>query len=267
MSHGVDVFTPQPTPLAGVRLVSARSSRAFDRHFHDEYGIGVVRRGAQLSASGRGQVEAVAGDVITVNPGEVHDGTPIDCRGREWHMIYFAPELLLTRLSSERALVPEFERPVVRDQRTARAVIKLFEAGSSPDEGAHFSFEQGLIELLGNLLVPVAARDASAPVDVAVDRIDADPAAELTIRELASDCDLSEYQFIRAFRRATGITPHAFVVQRRCMLARRLIASGAPLSDVAAASGFADQSHMNRCIKRYYGFTPGVFARSERKPT
>ena len=33
---------------------------------HDQYGIGVIMRGAQKSASGRGTVEAQAGDIITV---------------------------------------------------------------------------------------------------------------------------------------------------------------------------------------------------------
>lgn len=44
---------------------------------HDQFGIGLVERGAQKSLSGRGMVEAEAGHVITVNPGEVHDGIPL----------------------------------------------------------------------------------------------------------------------------------------------------------------------------------------------
>jgi hypothetical protein len=62
------------TRLPGVISVEARSRRVFSRHAHDEFGIGVVIDGAQDSASGRGLVRAEAGQVITVNPGEVHDG-------------------------------------------------------------------------------------------------------------------------------------------------------------------------------------------------
>ena len=51
-------------------------------------------RGGQRSASGRGPVEARIGDVITCNPGEVHDGSPLDERGRAWRMLYFAPALM-----------------------------------------------------------------------------------------------------------------------------------------------------------------------------
>lgn len=54
--------------MDGVDAVSADTSHAFGRHIHDQFGIGVILRGAQKSLSGRGIVEAEAGDVITVNP-------------------------------------------------------------------------------------------------------------------------------------------------------------------------------------------------------
>ena len=51
-------FVMQRSALAGVQAVAARSGRTFARHTHDQFGIGVMRLGAQVSHSGRGQVEA-----------------------------------------------------------------------------------------------------------------------------------------------------------------------------------------------------------------
>ncbi|MNL88332.1 DNA-binding transcriptional activator FeaR [compost metagenome] len=45
-------------------------------------------------------------------------------------------------------------------------------------------------------------------------------------------------------------------MQRRFDLARSLLASSTPLAEIAAASGYADQSHMTREFKRRYGVTP-----------
>lgn len=67
---------------------------------------------------------------------------------------------------------------------------------------------------------------------------------------------------LRGFVRATGLTPHAYLMQRRIGLARRLIARGLPLAEAAAASGFADQSHMTRAFGRAYGLSPGAYARA-----
>ncbi len=86
-------FVMSRSALAGVQAVAARSGRAFARHTHDQYGIGVIRHGAQVSHSGRGQVEAGPGHVITVNPGEVHDGAPIGGE-RAWQMLYLDPAVV-----------------------------------------------------------------------------------------------------------------------------------------------------------------------------
>lgn len=73
--------------LPGVDAVAAETRHAFGRHTHEQFGIGVMDRGAQVSASGRGQVKAAQGDLITVNPGEVHDGAPLVDAPRSWRML------------------------------------------------------------------------------------------------------------------------------------------------------------------------------------
>ena len=78
----------------GVEIVEADSDRTFARHMHEHFGIGLLVRGAQRSATGRGPVEATAGDLISVNPAEVHDGAPIGDGKRRWQMLYFDPSLI-----------------------------------------------------------------------------------------------------------------------------------------------------------------------------
>jgi AraC-like DNA-binding protein len=69
---------------------------------------------------------------------------------------------------------------------------------------------------------------------------------------------------MRGFARLTGLTPHAYIVQRRLDLARLAIRSGTGLADAASAAGFADQSHFHRAFTRRYGLTPGVYAAAMR---
>ena len=90
--------------------------------------------------------------------------------------------------------------------------------------------------------------------------IDDAPAEEISLADLAALTGASRFQTVRAFARATGLTPHAYLVQRRVSLARRLIAQGMPLAVAAAESGFFDQSHMNRHFARILGITPGAYA-------
>lgn len=81
-------------PVAGVDPMTASTTRSFPRHTHDQYGIGVIDSGAHVSWSDRGQVEAGPGNLICVNPGEVHDGRAIGQRSRSWRLLYLEPALV-----------------------------------------------------------------------------------------------------------------------------------------------------------------------------
>ncbi|MBQ2649011.1 MAG: helix-turn-helix transcriptional regulator, partial [Achromobacter sp.] len=105
-----------------------------------------------------------------------------------------------------------------------------------------------------------AAGGASAAIRHALALIDDAPAAALSLADLARACGLSRFQVLRGFSRATGMTPHAYQVQRRLLLARRLLRHGMALADAAASAGFADQSHMTRLFTRAYGVSPGRYA-------
>ena len=251
-----------PSCIAGVEVVVADSALAFGRHTHAQFGIGLIERGAQRSASGRGPVEAGPGDVITVNPGEVHDGKPLDAAGRRWRMLYIDPH----RMREIVADIPhgqgfEFTAPVIRDAllaQTLRGVLDAITAGSH----AKMASEAALLGLVAGQLRPARpGRPALvAGVLAARERIDDDPTFTPTLAALAADAGLSRLQFLRAFARLTGLPPHAYLLQRRTRHARQLVGAGLALAEAAAASGFADQSHMTRCFVRQYGLTPGAFA-------
>jgi AraC-like DNA-binding protein len=257
-----EVFRALSCAVAGVHAVEADTARGFPRHSHDQFGIGLIRRGAQRSMSGRGMVEAGPGMVITVNPGEVHDGLPLDAAGRSWSMLYFDPAVLedLAALPGRRSGPFEFHRPVMDDRELSRRFQRLYQAMVGMEETLPAE-ERAL--LLLDWLAP--RRDGGREPDAgnltaAFALIEDDPAASLSLSKLASACGLDRFQFLRGFLRRTGVTPHAHILQRRVAVARRLIAAGMPLSEAALVSGFCDQSHLTRHFSRILGITPGAYA-------
>ena len=79
--------------------------------------------------------------------------------------------------------------------------------------------------------------------------------------ELEKVTGLDRFALARHFRAATGTSPHRYQVGRRLARAQAMIAAGAALSETAAATGFADQSHLTRHFAARFGLTPGRFAR------
>jgi transcriptional regulator GlxA family with amidase domain len=87
----------------------------------------------------------------------------------------------------------------------------------------------------------------------------------ISIQTLAAIAGLSKYHFARAFRQSEGITPHGYLVQCRVRRAQDLLAAtDLPLSEIALASGFADQSHCARRFREHVGVTPSSYRWSMR---
>src|ERR1700719_3019292 len=85
----------------GIEAMDLVSNHYFPRHSHDQFGIGVIAFGAQRSWSGVGPVQAATGDVIMVNPGEMHDGVPLSGDVRGWRMLYLDPGLIAREVEEE----------------------------------------------------------------------------------------------------------------------------------------------------------------------
>src|SRR5262245_15285294 len=113
--------------VQGIEVMTLLTNRHFPRHSHDQFAIGVMTSGAQRSWSGIGPVQASAGDVIMMNPGEIHDGVPLDGKASGWRMIYFDPDLVRQEIEEEIVGGVEIGRPVVRDPLLARTFTHLFE--------------------------------------------------------------------------------------------------------------------------------------------
>ncbi|HEY2662067.1 MAG TPA: AraC family transcriptional regulator [Caulobacteraceae bacterium] len=80
------------------------------------------------------------------------------------------------------------------------------------------------------------------------------------LNEIARICGLSVSHFSRAFRRSTGFSPHAWLLDMRIEAAKAMLRRReAPLAMIALGCGFADQSHFTRVFTRRVGLSPGAW--------
>ncbi len=81
----------------------------------------------------------------------------------------------------------------------------------------------------------------------------------LTVNGIAQQIDVHPVSLSRAFRRQVGTTLGEYVNRLRVEWAARKLAQEEPvgLAELAAAAGFADQSHFTRVFRAYIGAPPG----------
>ena len=133
---------------------------------------------------------------------------------------------------------------------------ELLAASLATALGVHLLREYAAAEGAGER-VPGLTGDELARLQRHVDgRLDAD----LSLDRLAAVIHKSRSHFARLFKASTGLTPHQYVVRRRVERARDLLRAGGAIAQVAAAVGFASQSHLCHHVRRAFGCTPGELA-------
>ncbi len=221
--------------------------------------------GGQVSASGRGQVQALAGQIITTNPGEVHDGVPIQQHPRSWRMVYLTPQSLAEMVGQTDV---EITCPVLDNGPLHKLFDTLFRQWSPMTMAGETDMLEELLTRASGSMVQHYGRQPLAdelhislsPVrECLLDQLDNPP----SLAVLANLAGLSRYQLVRQFSKVHGLPPFAWLQQHRVRHAQVLIAKGTSLSDAALDSGFSDQSHLTRAFARYLGFTPGAWQRAQ----
>jgi AraC-like DNA-binding protein len=252
----------------GLECLSASfRTHRYPLHAHDTYVVGVIVAGCETYRLRGVRRYAGPGDICLVNPGEAHDGEPYE-DGYAYRMTY--PSVELMRAICEDATgrggpeTPCFRPPTVRDGDAAglfRTAHERLERG-----GDGLAADECLVAAYGLMLLHHADGGAPArlgrersPVARAPAYIDTHFSGEIGLAALARIAGLSPFHLLRAFRRETGLTPHAYLMSRRVNAAREKLSRGSPPADVAAACGFFDQSHLTRVFKAHTGVTPGAF--------
>jgi AraC family transcriptional regulator len=136
--------------------------------------------------------------------------------------------------------------------------------------GADLAWDELAFALAARVLREAAQLPASKACTVAsstLDRvmqvvrlIDEAPGGDLGVEGLARRAGLSPYHFLRTFERATGTTPHQYVLRSRLRAAaQRLADEPAKIIDVALDCGFGDVSNFNRTFRTEFGVSPRMY--------
>jgi AraC-like DNA-binding protein len=244
----------------------------FARHSHDYYVIGYVESGVQAFSYQGARHITPAGQIFLVNPGEPHTGEAATPDGYVYRTVYPRATLMQSMAAEvvTGTTIPLFKCAVVRDDALAARVARFHRAFA--DGEPSLAVESHLVSALTHLVRHYADRprvrasglNERDAIRRAREYINAHFDTDVSLSQLSALAHLSPFYFARAFTKAVGLPPHAYLEAVRIQKARELIDSGAAIADTAVAVGYADQSHFTCRFKRVLGITPGQFARDRR---
>ena len=125
------------------------------------------------------------------------------------------------------------------------------------------------LENLSLETIPTPSRGGLSPAVTrrVCDYIEGHLDEKIRLDGLAARAGLSTDHFARAFHQSVGVPPHTYLLRRRLEHVERMLRdTHAPLSEIAQATGFSDQSHLARHFRRWAGMSPRQVRRSEGNP-
>lgn len=253
----------------GVETVNATyQQQNFSKHVHEGYTIAVIDEGAQRFY--RSGAEHVAGQdaIILVNADDVHTGQSATTDGWCYRGMYPTPEqfeLISQDFNQGKPAAPYFNKSVVQDTHLAYQLRLLFchiENNSSKllIETLMYSVMLNLTTRHASLRQPSSITSNSKhKLSLAKEYLDAYSDENVSLSQLANLVGLSQFHFVREFKKQFELTPHSYQIQVRLKKAKSLLKVGVKPVDVASDCGFHDQSHLNQHFKKALGTTPSRF--------
>ncbi len=258
----------QSPELGGIELLHAHYvEQRFSPHVHEGFVFTVIEHGAQRFRHRGSDHLAPAGSMVLINPDELHTGSKAHEQG--WRYRAFYPDNaqvcgVLDELELGRQGMPSFAFSVLQDvqlHRQFQALHQLLDQQASALQLQTAWREAILLLFQRHARLPEGLAPGHEPLTVsrAKELLSSQLAAPPSLEELARAVGLSAFHFARVFRRATGLPPHSWLMQRRLEQARALLRNGCAPLTVAMQLGFADQSHLSRQFKQAYGVAPGQY--------
>ena len=255
-------------PFIEARIVSDGREVHYDKHSHDAFSVGAITSGRSMYWTEQQTQEINCGTVVLMNVGDVHACNPV--HNSPWSYIMFYVDAgWLMRLQADLGFevhgsMQRFDTLVSQVPALFNALTVLYDVctDASNDvllkQTAIFDFFILLHQTLK--VVPELRLKENPKLKKAADFIAQHCTENLSLDDICVASGLSPSYLVRAFKQQYGMTPHAYMVNRRILFAQQQLKTGQAIADVALAAGFADQAHFQRIFKRFVAATPRQYS-------
>jgi AraC-like DNA-binding protein len=258
-------------PFIEARAVSDGRGLCYARHTHDTFSIGAITGGVSTYWNCRSKETVGAGSVVVINPEDAHACNP--AAGLPWsYRMFYVDVAWLTALQHElgfsrnadfRAFSTTSTTTVFAGLNRLYGTLTDDRADAMQKHSAALGFFMDMQQALDP--APASPLRPNGKLLRAAEFISDNCTRVLTLDDICGAAGLSPAYLIRAFKGQFGMTPHAYLVNRRIQYGQACLKRGAAIADAAAESGFADQAHFQRAFKQHLAATPGQYREQPRR--
>uniref|UniRef100_E1T401 Transcriptional regulator, AraC family n=1 Tax=Burkholderia sp. (strain CCGE1003) TaxID=640512 RepID=E1T401_BURSG len=254
-------------PYIEARSIEDGRDICYAKHSHETFSIGAVTGGRSVYVNRHAREWTGTGAVVLMNPDDVHACNPVADERWSYRMLH-VDVAWLTDLQHELGFSASrafraFSQTMSTDAELFDGLNRLHgilvdsETDLLRKQSAAITFFTEVQQRLNR--APCCGDPASRQLARAAEFIADNCTRALRLEDICEAAGLSASHLIRAFKERYGMTPHAYLINRRIQYSRAQLRRGRVIAEVALDAGFADQAHLQRTFKRLVAATPGQY--------
>ncbi|HEY6079078.1 MAG TPA: AraC family transcriptional regulator [Polyangiaceae bacterium] len=255
------------TRRPNVDMYQTQHSRRSWGHLNGAFAFGTMLDWQGELVYRRQNLSLGRGDVCLLDPGEFFHAEPADESPGIFRVFEILPETFEALCRAEGYRAPIHFGII---NRPAPLLVRALDAlQSALVDDAESLEQQSRLGVLAHAAVTTCLeqgpRGSTKPVPLGPcerlrELLHGSEGPPINLCDFARSAGVSQFQLLRAFKRRYGLPPHAYGLQVRVERARLMLQQGFSVAEAAAASDFADQSHLTRHFRRIRGVTPAQYA-------
>ena len=234
------------------------------RHSHNTLSFGFVEKGSSKIICRPLEFNMSGDQVIMIPPDTIHLCQPEEPAKFTFRILYLDPEWIKATFGIEtHAVSPATATLSGEDKRQKKLFFDAFET-LRDRPGDRMRAETKTIFFLEHLLFRTfrldTLGDTSPPDKRGMEKVknflDREFTRDIQLDDLETLTGMSRFSILRQFKKHWQLPPHAYVINKRILLAKQMLRKGSRVADTAVACGFFDQSHFVKTFKNFVGVNP-----------
>ncbi len=195
---------------------------------------------------------------MLINPEEMHDGWSWEQNRLDYVMVYIKADKFLELRESPEMM--KFSDPIIHDRKLMKNIMDFTSSVIYEHEDALCS--ESLVTLMNNFSGSLISRRIGSDdrlIKKSKEIINSSLNEILKLDRISDEFGLSKYQFIRAFKAGSGLSPYQYYINSKIVKARDILDKYRDAYSAVAELDFTDLTHLNRHFKRIYGVTASEY--------
>ncbi len=269
MKKDISASFKRSTVLPWIEMrIASQSSACYNAHSHDEFSFGIIEQGRALYRNRNRTHQIGAGDIVTINPADVHSCNP-EAGLWSYNMLFVDTEqmgvwqqdVLSTETGKTGLDYAPFNADLERNTQIKQRYQSLFSA--LKNDASLLEVQSRFFDFLHVSLAKGEPSKVTSAPSSAIKRVKEKLLDQIALNHeleaLSHEAGMSRYQLLRAFKHQYGLPPHAYLMDEKIKRAKVMLKSGQEIAQVAYDLGFTDQAHFQKHFKKRIAVTPKYY--------